>query len=58
MAAGFTEYPYCFKVNLVVLDTKKRFPFLYPDIGVEERISIEEGLQKFVDWYVGYYGVK
>ena len=27
-------------------------------IGFKPETSIEEGLQKFVDWYVGYYKVK
>jgi UDP-glucuronate 4-epimerase len=25
-------------------------------IGYEPRISIEEGIPKFVEWYVSYYG--
>ena len=27
-------------------------------VGFKPETSIEEGLQKFADWYVGYYGVK
>lgn len=27
-------------------------------VGFKPSTSIEEGLQKFADWYVGYYGVK
>ncbi len=27
-------------------------------VGFKPETSIEEGLQKFTDWYVGYYGVK
>ncbi len=27
-------------------------------VGFKPATSIEEGLQKFADWYVGYYGVK
>lgn len=31
---------------------------LYQEVGFKPRIPIEEGLQKFADWYVGYYGVR
>ena len=31
---------------------------LYQEVGFKPKTSIEEGLQKFADWYVGYYGVK
>lgn len=27
-------------------------------VGFKPEISIQEGLQKFADWYVGYYGIK
>ena len=27
-------------------------------VGFKPATSIEEDLQKFADWYVGYYGVK
>ncbi|MGI6426255.1 MAG: GDP-mannose 4,6-dehydratase [Natronincolaceae bacterium] len=30
---------------------------LYQEVGFKPKIPIEEGLQKFADWYVGYYGV-
>ena len=28
------------------------------DIGFKPKTSIEEGLEKFVNWYKGYYNVK
>ncbi len=31
---------------------------LYQEAGFKPKTPIEEGLRKFVDWYVGYYGVK
>jgi UDP-glucuronate 4-epimerase len=31
---------------------------LYEEVGFKPETSIEAGLQKFADWYVGYYGVK
>ena len=31
---------------------------LYQEVGFKPKTSIEEGLQKFADWYVGYYGGK
>ena len=31
---------------------------LYEAVGFKPETSIEEGLQKFADWYVEYYGVK
>jgi UDP-glucuronate 4-epimerase len=27
-------------------------------VGFKPSTSIEEGLQRFADWYAGYYGVK
>ena len=30
---------------------------LYQEVGFKPKTPIEEGLQKFADWYVGYYGV-
>jgi len=31
---------------------------LYRDFTFRSSITIEEGLQRFSDWYVNYYGVK
>lgn len=31
---------------------------LYEAVGFKPKTSIEEGLQKFADWYVDYYKVK
>jgi UDP-glucuronate 4-epimerase len=31
---------------------------LQETVGFKPETSIEEGLQKFADWYVEYYGVK
>jgi len=31
---------------------------LYQAVGFKPSTTIEEGLQKFADWYVGYYGVR
>ncbi|WP_066633796.1 SDR family NAD(P)-dependent oxidoreductase [Desulfolucanica intricata] len=31
---------------------------LYQEVGFKPETSIEEGLQKFADWYVGYYGTE
>jgi UDP-glucuronate 4-epimerase len=31
---------------------------LYEEVGFKPETSIAEGLQKFADWYVGYYGVR
>ena len=31
---------------------------LYKAVGFKPKTSIEEGLQKFADWYIDYYNVK
>ena len=31
---------------------------LYDAVGFKPKTSIEDGLQKFADWYVKYYNVK
>ena len=31
---------------------------LYREAGFKPETNIEDGLQRFADWYVGYYGVK
>jgi len=41
-----------------VLATYASTDLLQEAVGFKPSTSIEEGLQKFTDWYVGYYGVK
>jgi hypothetical protein len=36
---------------------RELFPLLVADIGFQPKTSIEEGIQRFVAWYKGFYNV-
>lgn len=39
-------------------DTYASTDRLYDAVGFKPKTSIEDGLQKFADWYIKYYNVK
>jgi UDP-glucuronate 4-epimerase len=41
-----------------VPDTFADVQALIDDVGFKPATSVEEGIKKFVDWYLGYYGTK